>query len=102
MDYYSTMKRMKFCHFSPTQMDLEDYVEWNKSDRERQILYAIIYMWNLKNEWVNITHKNGLTGIENRLEINSGERENRGDRSMDWWDIKDNIYINKDILQSTG
>ena len=98
MDYYSTMKGMKFCQFSPTRMDLEDYVEWNKSDRERQILYAIIYMWNLKNKWVNITYKNGLTGIENRLESNSEERENRGDRSMDWWDIKDNIYINKDIL----
>ena len=23
--------------------------EWNKSDRERQILYDITYMWNLKN-----------------------------------------------------
>ena len=23
--------------------------KWNKSDRERQIVYDIIYMWNLKN-----------------------------------------------------
>ena len=25
------------------------YAEWNKSDRERQIQYDFIYMWNLKN-----------------------------------------------------
>ena len=26
------------------------YAKWNKSDRERQILYDITYMWNLKNK----------------------------------------------------
>ena len=25
------------------------YAKWNKSDRERQILYGITYMWKLKN-----------------------------------------------------
>ena len=25
------------------------YAKWNKSDRERQILYDFTYMWNLKN-----------------------------------------------------
>ena len=30
---------------------LEGYhAKWNKSDRERQILYVITYMWNLKNK----------------------------------------------------
>ena len=24
------------------------YAKWNKSDRERKILYDIAYMWNLK------------------------------------------------------
>ena len=35
------------------------YANWNKSDRERQILYDITYMWNLKkyNKLVNITKK---------------------------------------------
>ena len=28
----------------------EYYAKWNKSDRERQILYDITYMWNLKNK----------------------------------------------------
>ena len=27
----------------------EYYIQWSKSDRERQILYDITYMWNLKN-----------------------------------------------------
>ena len=27
----------------------EYYAKWNKSDRERQILYDTTYMWNLKN-----------------------------------------------------
>ena len=37
----------------------EHYAKWNKSDRERQILYDIIYIWNLKkyNKLVNITKK---------------------------------------------
>ena len=26
------------------------YAKWNKSDREKQILYDITYMWNLKNK----------------------------------------------------
>ena len=33
------------------------YAKWNKSDRERQILYDIIYVWNIKNKLVNITEK---------------------------------------------
>ena len=34
------------------------YTWWNKSHRERQILYIFTYMWNLKNEinkWSNTT-----------------------------------------------
>ena len=33
------------------------YAKWNKSDNERQILYNITYMWNLKNKLVNKTKK---------------------------------------------
>ena len=31
------------------------YAKWNKSDRERQIMYDITYMWNIKNttdKWI--------------------------------------------------
>ena len=41
--------------FAAAQMDLEipngprdSHTEWSKSDRERQILYDINHMWNLK------------------------------------------------------
>ena len=26
----------------------DDHTKWSKSDRERQISYAVTYMWNLK------------------------------------------------------
>ena len=29
-------------------MDGEQNAKWNKSDREREIVYDIIYMWSLK------------------------------------------------------
>ena len=36
------------------------YAESSKSDRERQIAYYFIYMWNLKNK---INKQNGNKGI---------------------------------------
>ena len=33
------------------------HTKWSKSDRERQILYIIIYMWNLKNNTNEFTYK---------------------------------------------
>lgn len=41
------MKRMKFCHLSPTQMDLEDYVS-EISQIKTNTLSAITRVWNLK------------------------------------------------------
>ena len=47
-----------------------------KSDRERQILYEIIYMWNLKNKTTSeYSKKNRFTDIENKLVVTSGGRE---------------------------
>ena len=33
------------------------YAKWNKSERERQILYGLIYMKNLNKQMENPTHK---------------------------------------------
>ena len=33
------------------------HTEWCKSDRERQILYDITYMWNLKNNTNEFIYK---------------------------------------------
>ena len=46
MEYYSAIKKGEILPFAATWMDLE--IILSKSDRERQILYSITYMWNLK------------------------------------------------------
>ena len=52
------------------------YARWNKADRERQILYDITYIWNLKkyNKLVNITKKKQSHGYgEQRLPVGRGK-----------------------------
>ena len=36
---------------------LTSYTDWSKSDRERQIPYDIMYMWNLKRGTNELTYK---------------------------------------------
>ena len=47
MEYYSAIKN-EIMPLAATWMDL-DIIILSKSDTERQILYDITYMWNLKN-----------------------------------------------------
>ena len=44
------------------------YTKWSNSERERQILYEIPYMWNLKKwyKWIYLQNRNRLTDIENK------------------------------------
>ena len=53
------------------------YAKLNESDRERQVLYDITYIWNQKNtnKLMNITKRSRLTDTENKLVVTSGERE---------------------------
>ena len=44
MEYYSALKRNEMEVFVVRWMDLESDTEWSKSEREKQILYANIYM----------------------------------------------------------
>ena len=49
MEYYSAIKKNEIMPSATTWMDLERIILSKvKSDRERQILYDITYMWNLK------------------------------------------------------
>ena len=48
MEYYSAIKKNEMLAFTATWMDLKS-IMLNKSYRERQILYDITYMWNIKN-----------------------------------------------------
>ena len=57
MEYYSDIKRMKFFPFAPTWMDLEGIVLLEA--RQRQTLYDMTCMWNLKN----------ITNVYNKMYI---------------------------------
>ena len=50
MKYYSAMDKNKILFSFCKKMDglWGNCAKWDKSDRERQILYDISYMWNLK------------------------------------------------------
>ena len=47
MEYYSITKKKEIFPFATTWMYLEVII-LSKSDREKQVSYDIIYMWNLK------------------------------------------------------
>ena len=49
MEYYSAIKRNKIDIFIVRWMDLESVIQSDvKSEREKQILYTNIYIWNQK------------------------------------------------------
>ena len=48
MEYNSAIKKNEIMQFAATRMGLEIITKRSKSERERQILYDITYMWNLK------------------------------------------------------
>ena len=48
MEYYSAIKKNKIMPFAATWVELETLILSEvKSERERQIPYDIIYIWNL-------------------------------------------------------
>ena len=78
MEYYLAIKKNEILPFATKWMDLESIMLSEIS--QRQILYDITYMWNLKkkSKLVNITIKKKryrLTDIENKLVVTSEERE---------------------------
>ena len=56
------------------------YTEWSKSEREKQILYTIAYIWNLERLywWNYFQDSNGDTDIDNRLMDTGGGKEGGG------------------------
>ena len=71
MEYYSAVRKKEILLFAITLMKLEGIMaKLNTSDRERQILYDITYMWNL-NFKKSQTHKKtewngGFQGLESK------------------------------------
>ena len=62
-------------------MDLgKYYTKLSKSNREKQILHVITYMWNLKNKTSEYNKKETDSQTVNKLVVTSGEREGGGAR----------------------
>ena len=65
------------------------YTEWNKSEREKQVLYINTYIWNLERwYWGTYSQSNNEDAdIENRLRYKGwgeeGEGEMNGESSME-------------------
>ena len=55
-----------------------------KSDRERQILYAISYMWNLINNTNESTYKTEITHTYRKQTY--GYQRGRGENKLGVWD----------------
>ena len=52
MEYYLAIKKYGIMPFY-SNMDgpRDSHTEWSKSDTERQMSYAIAYIWNPKKKW---------------------------------------------------
>ena len=61
MEYNSVINKNEAMPFIATWMDLEVIIlKWRKSDREKQISYAINYMWHLKNDTKEFIYKSEI------------------------------------------
>ena len=65
MEYYSAIKRNKIELFVVKWMDLETVIQSEVSPKEKQILYANIYIWNLKKNGSD--EPMGMTGIKTQM-----------------------------------
>ena len=61
MEYYSAMKKNEMMLFAATWMDLEIIIPSEVSQKERQILCDITYMWNLKYDTNELIYKQKQT-----------------------------------------
>ena len=65
MEYYSTIKRNEMELFVVRWMELESVIQSEvKSEREKQILYANTYIWNLRKKKKGHEEPSGKTGIK--------------------------------------
>ena len=72
MEYYSAIKNNKRVPFAATWMDLE--INTQSEINQRQILYYITYMWNLKSDTNELISKAEIDSqTENKLMVTKGE-----------------------------
>ena len=101
MEYYPAIKKNEILPFAATWMNLQNIILSELS--QRQILYDITYMWNLKNNTNKSIYK--IDSLRKQTLGTKGEREERGIKKE--YAIKRyKLYIkqinNKDLLYYTG
>ena len=73
MEYYSAMTKNEILLFAATWMDPENIMF--SEIRQRQILYDITYMWNLRSNTSECIYKtNRFTDVGNKFMVTGGER----------------------------
>ena len=78
LEYYSVINKNEIFPLTITWMDLEG-IMLSKSDKERQIPYDIIYMWNINTQQTSeYSKKEALTEVDNKLMVTSEGREGEG------------------------
>ena len=87
MEYYSAIKGNEIMPFAATWMNLEIIILSDKSHKERQILYDIAHLWNLKRgyKWTYLQNSSiyRATDVENKWLLGV-----RGKRGINWgWRI---------------
>ena len=100
MEYYSAIKKNEILPFAATWMNLQNIILSEIS--QRQILYDITYMWNLKNNMNEFIYKTKrFTDIENK----HGYRRGRWINQEHGINRYTSFYIkqtrNKDLQHST-
>ena len=72
--YYSAVKKSEITPFAATQID-PTIIILSQSERERQILYDITYLWNLKQDTNELIYQTETgSPIENKLIVTQGEK----------------------------
>ena len=66
MEYYSAVKKWNSTIYSNMHGPRESRIEWSKSDREGEIAYDSLYMWNLKRNDTNKLMDKTERDIENK------------------------------------
>ena len=73
-----------------------DYLtKWSKSEKEKQISYINVYMWNLEKwyRWTGLQGRNRDTDVKNKRMDTKGEKRWGEDELGDWdWHIYTNMY----------
>ena len=75
----SHKKEWNLCHLQRLGGPKDCHTEWSKSEREKQISYINVYMWNLENwyRWTHLQSRKRDIGIENKYMDTKGERRGR-------------------------